>query len=331
MQTGLAVEERDGKLALKYNPYHDPDNGRFTFAPGGPMSLPGAVTVPQKPKPGLPQARPDTAPTAANPLLIPAQYRPPLRGGIGRNSGAFRDPMTQQPVIPPVQNVPGGTIIALADGLFDVTGPGQRVTEDLTAAFTKKIVAEIQSVDPSYRLRTLGMPTTPGGQERLMTSLLQDRAAAYYRMRGETHFLKVEVTRLLQRRATNAYDIAVNAAKRGELSNLSPELAIGRFVDRGVRQELRRFYATQRIDITKGGIVRVNSREYDRSGTDATYRIPDARIDRVAFDVTLTRKTLSTPQVRGFFAADLKPQLVVIIRPQQLGPNSSYAITAPKD
>ena len=26
---------RDSALLLKFNPYHDPDDGRFTFAPGG--------------------------------------------------------------------------------------------------------------------------------------------------------------------------------------------------------------------------------------------------------------------------------------------------------
>jgi hypothetical protein len=27
------------RLETKFNPYHDPTNGRFTFAPGGPRSL----------------------------------------------------------------------------------------------------------------------------------------------------------------------------------------------------------------------------------------------------------------------------------------------------
>lgn len=37
----------------------------------------------------------------------------------------------------------------------------------------------------------------------------------------------------------------------------------------------------------------------------------------------------ATPQVRGFFSSDFKPSAVIIVRPTQLGPNSSYAIARP--
>jgi len=47
------------------------------------------------------------------------------------------------------------------------------------------------------------------------------------------------------------------------------------------------------------------------------------------FYVTLSRKTMTTPQVRGFFNSDFKPDAVVIVRPSQLGPNSTYAISKP--
>jgi hypothetical protein len=42
--------------------------------------------------------------------------------------------------------------------------------------------------------------------------------------------------------------------------------------------------------------------------------------------VTLSRKTVKSSQIRGFFNADFRPQLVVIIRPRQLGWGSSYII-----
>lgn len=74
----------------------------------------------------------------------------------------------------------------------------------------------------------------------------------------------------------------------------------------------------------------MNRREYDTSGTDLTYRRPDARVQNVAFDVTLTRKTLGTAQVRGFFNADFRPSRVVIIRPRQLGASYTYVITRPE-
>ena len=35
-------------------------------------------------------------------------------------------------------------------------------------------------------------------------------------------------------------------------------------------------------------------------------------------------------QIRGFFAADSKPTYVIIIRPSQLGAESTYAIPRPE-
>jgi hypothetical protein len=46
--------------------------------------------------------------------------------------------------------------------------------------------------------------------------------------------------------------------------------------------------------------------------------------------VTLTRKTLATAQVRGFFNTDFRPSRVVIIRPRQEGADHAYAIQRPE-
>lgn len=94
---------------------------------------------------------------------------------------------------------------------------------------------------------------------------------------------------------------------------------------------MRNLYAGLDIATTKDQQVRVNSREYDTSGTDSTYRTPDARVGRVVYDWTLTRKTAGQAQVRGYFNADLKPDTVVIVRPSQLGPRSTYAIARPRN
>jgi hypothetical protein len=326
MRTGLALEERDGRIGVKFNPYHDPDNGRFTFAPGGPRSLPGAIRVPQRSRPGLPQARPDTAPPPSNPLLVPAQYRPPPRGGIGGNSRAFQDPMTLQPVIPPVQNVPGGTIIALTDSMMGYTDTSQRAPRDLTAAHVRNWVAEIRRLDPKYRLDISHMPATAEGQSRLMTSVLRDRAWAYLRIKGDPRPLQAETTRSLQRWTDEAYATAVQLQRQGKLRGLSPEHAIGSYIDRQVRGQLRKMHGIHGIRSVGPNIVRVNAREYNTSTSETAFRIPDARVAQVAYDVTITRKTFATPQVRGYFSADFKPNIVVIIRPRQLGPNASYAI-----
>lgn len=39
LRTGRLPTEQTGGIELKFNPYHDPRNGQFTFAPGGLRSL----------------------------------------------------------------------------------------------------------------------------------------------------------------------------------------------------------------------------------------------------------------------------------------------------
>ncbi len=110
---------------------------------------------------------------------------------------------------------------------------------------------------------------------------------------------------------------------------LSREEAIGNHVDRQVRRDLRELYGSLGISTARDQQVRVNSREYDTSGMDSTYRQPDARVGKVVFDWTLTRKTMATAQVRGYFNTDMKPEIVVIVRPSQSGLPSTYAIIRP--
>ncbi len=76
--------------------------------------------------------------------------------------------------------------------------------------------------------------------------------------------------------------------------------------------------------------MRVNRRENDTSGSETTFRRPDARVGSVAYDVTITRKTLQTAQIRGFFASDFQPGQVVIVLPRQIGPDSTRVITRPE-
>jgi len=47
----VKAEPENDTLETKFNPYHDPENGRFTFAPGGPKSLRSVVTSWGKYKP----------------------------------------------------------------------------------------------------------------------------------------------------------------------------------------------------------------------------------------------------------------------------------------
>lgn len=305
-------------IELKFNPYHDPRNGQFTFAPGGPRSVAGVIISERQPA-----ARQTNA-------------RPSARGGIGGNGGPpLNDPMTLSRVFPGLGSAtPSGRTAAervfyMADGILGFTGQATAMTAELNARFTAKLLDDIKAIDPSYRFQSLGAPQSIEGQQNLIQSLRQDRAAAYYRAKGELRPLQVETLRALQERADSAYVEGVALFNAGRLKpRLSREEAIGNFVDRQTRAKLRSVFQTREIAETRSGPVRVIGREYESSGSDLAYRIPDARVGGILFDVTLSRKTISTAQIRGFLASDMQPTSVIIVRPSQLGPNHTYAIPA---
>lgn len=156
------------------------------------------------------------------------------------------------------------------------------------------------------------------------------RAASLARVKGDYGPLKVETLRFVQRQTDLAYDQGLISLKLGRLKpRLSDQEALGNYVDRHVRMALRDRYSRLGIDSAGPGPVRVNRRESNTSGSETSYRRPDARVADIAFDVTLTGKTLRTPQVRGFFDADFRPSRVIIIRPSQLGGAYTYAINRP--
>lgn len=182
------------------------------------------------------------------------------------------------------------------------------------------------------RFISLGTPATLEGQNAQLGSLRMDRASALFRIRGQTAPLQAETVRFMQQRADEAFEVGEQLQARGMLDHrLSPNDALGNYIDRTVRGQLRDAYRRQSIQTDRTSVVRVNSREYISSATERSYRLPDARVGNIVFDVTLTQKTLRTAQVRGYFASDIKPTAVVIIRPRQIGPDSSYIIARPKD
>ncbi|MGZ3367228.1 MAG: hypothetical protein ACXU8Y_21135, partial [Caulobacteraceae bacterium] len=99
---------------------------------------------------------------------------------------------------------------------------------------------------------------------------------------------------------------------------LSREEAIGNYMDAVVRNDLREKFTDYQIQYGPTADIRINNRDYDTSASDSTYRIPDARVGNASFDWTLARKTMASPQIRGFFSADSSPSAVVIVRPSQL-------------
>jgi hypothetical protein len=344
-----ALSDAAEPIELKFNPYHDPRNGRFTFAPGGPRSAaafirsPGgrqatfggaAAAVRKRSKGGKPR-RPIRA---LPPELLPAEASGP---GKGHNllklpepppGPALKDNAPLQKLFPGLAAAGPGVVVAATAGILaNPIGPAASLLTSLNRARTEKLIKDIQAIDPEFRLASLGEPLTPQGWSNQHKQLRWARATAAYRIKGDHSFLQAETVRYVQAQVDTRYDEAKLKYDRGELpARLSREEAIGNYIDRNVRRDLRNQLINRRVSTAKGNTVRVNGREYDTSGTDTTYRIPDARVGRLAIDMTLTRKTLTTPQIRGFFNSDFLPEAVIIVRPSQLGGGSTYVITRPR-
>jgi len=139
-------------------------------------------------------------------------------------------------------------------------------------------------------------------KQNQLNALRLDRASAYYRVRLDLRPLQVETLRTLQQSADAVYERGQTLLRLGRLKiKLSPNEALGNYVDREVRQQMRDIYTRLGISPKTDPLVRVVGREYDTSGTDRTYRVPDVRVGSTAYDVTLTPKTLATRQIVGFF------------------------------
>jgi len=241
-------------------------------------------------------------------------------------------------VFPGLRDAPSLAIpLAPIDGFLGISAGIDATDVAITWDFSRALVWEIKQVDPSFvDVELLPMSGIAGltwqGRTNLINNLLMQRAAAYYRMRGDVGRLQVETLRFLQNAVDAAYEEAVSAADAGRLQpRLSREEAIGNRVDFEVRGELRDLFASFGIPYGPGADVTINNRDYETSEDDESYRIPDARLRDVSIDWTLVPKTISTPQIRGFFRADSQPRAVVIIRPSQLGPDSTYLIPRPSD
>lgn len=159
LRTGRRPSVGEDGVERKFNPYHDPRNGRFTFAPGGPQSLSRVVISRRRLSYVKPEERAGVSPISEEPPLTavaptppvsepilsdavyrpnaspaglqPTQYRPP-RSTRGSNSRAFEDPMTLEQIFPGLRDAPAGALLTLADNIFDLTGPRNALTAELT-------------------------------------------------------------------------------------------------------------------------------------------------------------------------------------------------------
>jgi hypothetical protein len=166
------------------------------------------------------------------------------------------------------------------------------------------------------------------GRANVINDLMFIRAQVYYQVKHDIRPLQVEMVRFLQRTVDQAYKQAKEELnKEGLKVLLSPSEAIGNRVDVLVRNALKLEFETHGIKFGQGQNITINNK--DVSSLDQSYRRPDARLEKVAFDWSLSAKTFSNAQIRGFFRADSAPDYVVIVRPSMLGGASVYLIPRP--
>jgi hypothetical protein len=324
-------------------PAGQPDGGEWTTAGGAG----GASTDRDKPAAVPPHV---PAPRQGPPLsLDDGVYRPGvddprvnLVGGAEeevesrRSNGPPDDYTRLEDVFPGLRDAPGLAIpLAPVDGFLGVSALADEANLEATLGQYWAIVSEIKQVDPTFADDELLPPGGIAGltwQERnnLINNLHVARAVAYYRMRGEVGFLQVETLRFLQNAVDAAYEEAVSEADAGRFQpRISRQQAIGDWVDREVRQEFKRMFVSYSIPYGPGEDLTINNRAYETLESGQNYRIPDARLEDVAFDWTLSLKTISSAQIRGFFRADARSRAVIIIRPSELG--GSYLLRRPTD
>ena len=255
-----------------------------------------------------------------------------------RSNGPPDDFTRLEEVFPGLKDNPGLAIpLAPIDSFLGVSASANEADLAGTMGQYWALVWKIKQVDPSFVDDELLPPDgiaglTWQGRTNLINHLRMARAAAYYRMRGDVGPLQVETLRFLRGAVDAAYKDAVSAADAGRLQpRLSREEAIGNWMDARVRTDLREMFNEYLIPYGPRSDVTINNRDYETTENDSLYRIPDARLRDVSFDWTLSLKTISDPQIRGFFRADSQPRAVIIIRPSQFGGDTIYLIPRPAD
>ena len=249
------------------------------------------------------------------------------RFGIGGNYPPPEELIPQR-----LQQSPAGPAVQFLDNLLNITGPGDEANLKLATLEMRALLYQIHQIDPSYVYESIDPPGGLAGmswQNRLnvIHGLQADLAAAIYRVRGDIRPLQEVTLEFMQRTTNSAYDEAVELYNAGKLKvRLSPQEAIGNYMDGVVRRRLNGFLNSLRIPVGSDSAVQVNNRAYNSSNSPPSYRLPDVRVGSFAFDTSLTAKQRSDPQIKGFFAADFSPVGVVIVRPNQLSGSSSYII-----
>jgi hypothetical protein len=216
--------------------------------------------------------------------------------------------------------------------MLGVSEPGDEANLAWAQLQMQALLNQIHEIDPNYVYQSIGpdgglAAMSWEGRLSVVNGLKAELAATIYRVNGDIKPLQEVTFEFMQQMANTAYDAGVKKYGAGELDeSLSRQVSIGRYVDGFVRQQLNQFYNGLGVPTDPDSAIRVNRKAYDSSNSPATFRLPDARVGNLALDVSLEAKQPSKDQIQGFFSADFKPVGVVIIRPNQLGRNSSYII-----
>ena len=319
------------------------DGGQWTTDGGGPAEAARSVLPVRPASAPYPEARRPAS------LLNEGVYRPgmgnsvliPTAGGVEddewegrRSNGPPPEELTPlMEMFPGLREHPGLAIpLAPVDGFFGISALADGVNAAAMLGLYRSLLVQIKAIDPHFVDHQF-LPIASmswSGRENTINDLRMQRALAYYRVRGDIGALQVETLRYLQIAVNRAYEEGNAEYTAGRLQpRLSRAEAIGNYIDRQVRIGLRDFFNSYGVPYGKSGNITINNRDYDTSGPSPAFRVPDAKVGSASFDWTLALKTASTPQVRGFFSADSQPSMVVIVRPAQLGPNSTYAISRP--
>ncbi len=307
----------------------------------------GASTVTAKPVSHRPSAaRTYRRPTV--PLLDDGVYRPGIdgpslisTGGAEEDDERFgsngppADITSLAELFPGLKEEPGLAIpLSPIEGFLGIGRAADGTNLAATMMKYRFLLAKIRTLDPDFEDEELSSDGIAGlnweDRNDLLDRLRMQLAASLYRHNGDDSLLQVETLRFLQRAVDDAYAEGVKEYNAGRLQpRLSRAEAIGNYIDTSVRSKLSMIFNMLKIPYGYGRNITVNNRDYDTSLPKNTYRIPDARVGSISFDWTLTFKTISSPQIRGFFSADTRPTAVVIVRPSHFGPNSTYIIPRP--
>jgi hypothetical protein len=251
-----------------------------------------------------------------------------------RSNGPPED--TLQEMFPGLKEHPLGTaIMAPFDHFIGFSSMADEMNLAATTNMYRSLVAQIKAINPhfvDYELYPEGGVAAMSweGRANIINYLFMERAAALYNLRHDPSQLQVETLKFLRKTVDAAYAEALEEYRaKGVKIRPSDNRAIGNSVDEKVRNQLKLLYDNYNINYGKGKNITINNRDYNRLPDPPTYRVPDARIDNIAFDWTIGLKTATTRQVIDFFDADSKPAGVVIVVPTQINKDGAYYIPRP--